>query len=51
MYRPLQYSVYSVQKGCAFGQDASSAVFDDCSLTLLGVGESLEGVVDVFAVS
>ena len=34
-----------VLKGCAFRQDVSAAVFDDCWLVLLGLGETPEGVV------
>ena len=36
---------------CAFRQHVSTAVFDDCRLILLGLGESLEGVMGLLAVS
>ena len=39
-----------VSNSCAFRQNVSTAVFDDCSLMLVGLGESLEGVVGLFAV-
>ena len=51
LYRPPQYSVRRFRRAVlAFRQNVSTAVFDDCSLMLVGLGESLEGVVGLFAV-
>ena len=51
LYRPLQYSVNRFRTAVLSIRMFCTAVFDDCWLMLLELGESLGGVVRLLAVS